>query len=103
MSSRNTSQQPRWTKAVLLLAIVTLCLLVGACSTTPQPKAALPPPPATLMVPPPGTLEKVPPVASPRQSAEVVTRNYGTYHETADRLRKLQQWVAEQFNPSTSR
>jgi len=101
VSFLSTYRQRRSMKVVLLLLVVTLCLLLGACSTTQQPRASLPQPPAVLMVPPPTKLKSLPTTEpSPRQAATTVIENYGTYHETAARLRALQQWVTEQFNPT---
>lgn len=76
--------------------MLALCLLIGACSTMAPPKASLAPPPADLMVPAP-PLQKLPgagPV-SPRTAATVVIQNYGLYHDIANRLQLLQQYVKD--------
>lgn len=76
------------------LPMLVLCLLIGACSTTPQPLANFPRPPAALMEPPPG-LVPLPGegVVSPQAAAETVAQNYGLYHRIAAQLAELQAWV----------
>lgn len=48
------------------------------------------------MVPPPG-LKPLPGegVVSPREAAEVVAENYGSFHQLAAQLKALQRWLVE--------
>lgn len=76
------------------LRILALCLLVSGCSITQPCETNYPTPPVSLMSPPKPLVQIEGEGQVPAQEAtETVVENYSIYHETAERLSKLQAWV----------
>ena len=78
------------------LRILALCLLVSGCSITQPCETSYPSPPVDLMISPAPLVPIQGEGTVPAQeAAETVVENYGIYHETAERLKKLQAWVSK--------
>ena len=78
------------------VALIVLCLTLGACSTTGVPVGEkFPEIDSDFMVPAP-SLKTVPAGTSASGVFDIVVDNYATYHDVAAQLKGWQDWYVKQ-------